>query len=437
MYKNICKLFKVIVLNICIILITVSSCAPVQKPILMNGEDDRIILSLWHLSVFEPNPEQDSLIYSINEWNRLNKKVKIKSEGINIEQYKSKIKTALAAGEAPDIFYMWGGSFVRPYIESKNILMLDSYINDGTKEKIVPGVLEACTFDRNVYGLPTYTFIANLYCNNEIFNKAGLKLPRTFDELLNSAKVLRSKGITPISLGEKDRWPGMYWYDIIALRQAGSQKCLKAFENPKLFKDNDFKIAADKLLELIKVEAFNDNSFGISFDEMQDDFIKGKSAMVYQGTWVEGAIESNNSKVKGKISVIPFPTINGGKGKIDEFYGGNVDGFYVNINTISKEEAVRALKYICENTGKRGYIKSAGLSCWEMDDKDISMLPPLTHASTKLFKTAKSNVEWWDTIFEASDADLHKGLVAELFAERITSENFIKEMAKLKGVQIK
>ena len=77
------------------------------------------------------------------------------------------------------------------------------------------------------------------------------------------------------------------------------------------------------------------------------------------------------------------------------------------------------------------------LSCWEMDDKDISMLPPLTHASTKLFKTAKSNVEWWDTIFEASDADLHKGLVAELFAERITSENFIKEMAKLKGVQIK
>ena len=282
MYKNICKLFKVIVLNICIILITVSSCAPVQKPILMNGEDDRIILSLWHLSVFEPNPEQDSLIYSINEWNRLNKKVKIKSEGINIEQYKSKIKTALAAGEAPDIFYMWGGSFVTSIYRIKNILMFDSYINDGTKEKIVPGVLEACTFDRNVYGLPTYTFIANLYCNNEIFNKAGLKLPRTFDELLNSAKVLRSKGITPISLGEKDRWPGMYWYDIIALRQAGSQKCLKAFENPKLFKDNDFKIAADKLLELIKVEAFNDNSFGISFDEMQDDFIKGKSAMV---TW--------------------------------------------------------------------------------------------------------------------------------------------------------
>ena len=44
--------------------------------------------------------------------------------------------TAFAAGEAPDISYMFsGGSFVKPYIDAGYLLPIDDYLNPDTKSK--------------------------------------------------------------------------------------------------------------------------------------------------------------------------------------------------------------------------------------------------------------------------------------------------------------
>lgn len=114
---------------------------------------------------------------------------------------------------------MYGGSFVKPYIQSGNMLALDEYLTQDVKDKLVKGTINGCVVDGKTYSLPMYSFIASLYCNKELFDKAGAKIPTTYDELLDAVKKLRSANITPIALGEKDRWPGMYWFDIFAMRQ--------------------------------------------------------------------------------------------------------------------------------------------------------------------------------------------------------------------------
>lgn len=413
-----------------------TGCSPVKQPEEKAKSETitPITLKLWHQWVQETDSSTNSLKSAVDEWNANNPYVQIQADGINGEQYKTKIKTALAAGEAPDIFYMWGGSFVYPYIKSGNILPLDDYLDDEIKNKLIPGTLEQCIFDGEIYSLPMYTFIASLYCNEELFNKVGVKIPNTYDELLGAVKAFRKKGITPVVIGEKDRWPGMYWFNILAMRQAGSEACLEAMKKPELFGQPEFLEAAVKLEELVKAGAFNDDAFSMGFDEMLREFTQGNAAMIYQGNWVDVHIENSNSKTKGKVKVVPFPVIQDGKGSVSDFLGGNVDGYYININTKYKEEAVEVLKFISEKAGKEGYLNGAGIPCWKAGDIDEAMMPALSRQSAKLMSTGTSFVGWWDTILPASDSEMHKSLVAELIAGKKTPDEFVSEMTKLKGI---
>ncbi len=392
------------------------------------------LLTLWHQWVVEDNTGVNTLNNAIKEWNGKNPDKMVQALGVNTEQYKIKIKSALAAGDAPDIFYMWGGSFSGPYIKNGNILPLDEFLDDGTKDKLIPGTLEACTFNGKVYSLPMFTFVANLYCNTELFDKAGAQIPSTYDDLLIAVNKLRNARITPIVVGEKDRWPGMYWFSILAMREAGAQACMDALDNPSLFDQPAFLSAAQKLVELIDAGAFNEDALSIGFSEMLDEFKDGKAAMIYQGNWIDAVIEGSQNEAKGNIKAVPFPLIPGGKGIVEEFMGGNVDGFYINVNTKYKEEAVEVLKFISEKASKQGYLSGAGLPCWKMDEADEDMVPPLTKNTAELMRSGKSFVDWWDTILPAADSDVLKGLIAELYAGKMSPEGFINGLMHMDGV---
>ncbi len=425
------KLMKFTLLTVIVISLLFSQTACSRKEVpRKNVTSDQKTLVLWHQWVNVSN-KTNPLKDAIRDWNTENPNIQVKEVSWNGEQYKSKIRTALAAGEAPDLFYMWGGSFVEPYISGGNILAIDPYINKGTLDKLIPGSIEYCKFEGKTYSLPMFIFVASLYCNKLLFEQAGAKIPETYDELIDAVKKLRSSGIVPIVVGEKDRWTGMYWYNILAMRQAGNQQCLTALNNANLFRNKSFEDAAEKLLELVDTNAFNSDALSISFDDMVVEFSQGKAAMMYQGNWVESRIEEYDSTTKDNIVVVPFPIITGGKGTLTEFYGGSADGFYININTRYKQEAVDALKFISEEAGIKGCMSGAGFSCWKTDEIDKSQMSPISKQSLKLMETGTSFVNWWDTILPADDAETHKDLVAELFAGRMSSKEFVEKMAEL------
>ena len=143
----------------------------------MCSSDLEITLTIWHQSVSDTDPVKKIIEDSVEEYHKLHPNITIEQDGVTGEQYKTKIKTAFAAGEAPDISYMFsGGSFVKPYIDAGYLLPIDEYLSEETKSKVLPGMLDGCTFDGKVYTLPTVTFLANLYCNTEMFDKAGAKI---------------------------------------------------------------------------------------------------------------------------------------------------------------------------------------------------------------------------------------------------------------------
>lgn len=396
-----------------------------------------IKLTLWDQSVGNTDPSAKLLPQIIEKWNSEHPDVQIERTGTTGEQYKTKIKTSLAANEAPDLFYgMGGGSFMQPYIESENVLDISGYLTDEIKAKMAPGMAEAIETDGKIYTLPVYTHIANLYVNTELFEKAGAKVPTTYTELLDAVEKLKAAGITPALIGEKDRWPGMYWYDMIAMRQAGHDAVMEAFKDSAKWDSPDFVAAAAKMQELAKVGAFNSSMLSMSYDEMLGAFNAGSGAMMFQANWVNAGIEDPSTATKGKVQVIPFPVFEDGKGKATEIFGGAVDGFYVSSTTKHPKEAVDFLMYLSEQLGTQGYLAGAGLPSWNIDGLDTSSLSTLDKSAADIMKTATSFIAWWDNILPAESAETHKNLIASLLAGDITPEEFCKQMAQLQPTEL-
>ncbi len=396
------------------------------------SSEEEITLSIWHQSVAETDPCKHIITAAIEEYQQAHPNVTIEQDAVTGEQYKTKIKTAFAAGEAPDIAYMFGGgSFVKPYIDGGYLLPIDAYLTDEVKSKVLDGMLDNCVYGDKIYTLPTITFLANLYCNKKMFDDAGVAYPTTWTELLDACEKLKVAGYTPITIGEKDRWPGMYWFDIIAQRQAGNAAVVSAFKNPAEFNSEPFIKAAEKMQELVKVGAFNESMLSMSYDEMYTGFAAGQAAMMFQANWVHPALEDEAAATHNNIDVVAFPAFEDGAGSATEFYGGGTDGYYINAETKYPEVAADFLCYLSEKIGREGYAAGAGLPCWDTTGVDESALTPLTQGSAALMKTGTSYITWWDNIITAQGSELHKDLIAELLALKITPQEFCEKMSQI------
>jgi raffinose/stachyose/melibiose transport system substrate-binding protein len=167
-------------------------------------------------------------------------------------------------------------------------------------------MLDNFTYDGKIYGLPIYMIAGIFYCNTELFEQNEVKMPDTFDELLEAVKVFKAKGITPMAVGEKDGWTGMFYQNIISIRTAGVKLCNDALSNVTSFNRPEFAEGAEKLSELIKAGAFDNNCMNLTRDEAELDFNNGKCAMYYNGSWVAASLDDENCPVKGKILVRNF-----------------------------------------------------------------------------------------------------------------------------------
>lgn len=372
--------------------------------------------------------ESATLDKVIAEWEELHPDIKIEHSAVDIDSYKMKIKTAIAAGEMPDLFYTYGGGFSAPFVDSGKVLAIDSFLSDDFKKSARPGTLDYCRYHGKLYALPITMWMGVLYINTDYLKQINEDLPRTYDDLVRISKKLREKGVGAIGVGASEQWTAMFYYDVLALMEAGPDLSVAALEKKASFGEKAFADAAKKLETLVKNKAFIDESLSLNYDEMVAKFIQGDIPMLYQGNWLAGSLEADDSPVKGKIAVVNFPTT-GGTGKSTDFLGGAVDVYMVANSTKHPQEAVDFLKFLSKKYSYYGFEAGEGLPIYNYDN--MPELDPVTKQIVDLSATATSFVPAWDTFLPGADADVHLNLVQQLFAETITAEQYVEKMKEL------
>ena len=69
-----------------------------------------VTLKLWHIWAADSESNKKPFEKALSDWNNLNPDIKIEAEATENETYKTRIRTAIAVNEAPDLFYCWGAA---------------------------------------------------------------------------------------------------------------------------------------------------------------------------------------------------------------------------------------------------------------------------------------------------------------------------------------
>ncbi|RXZ48684.1 sugar ABC transporter substrate-binding protein [Agromyces fucosus] len=105
----------------------------------------------------------------------------------------AQISAALAANTGPDLVLITPDQ-AATYLTVGGLLPVDEAIAED-RDAFYEGTLSAATFDDELYGVPLFQNVFTTAYNTEIFEAAGLDLPKTWDDVLDAAPVLAKQGI--------------------------------------------------------------------------------------------------------------------------------------------------------------------------------------------------------------------------------------------------
>ncbi|HYB11246.1 MAG TPA: extracellular solute-binding protein [Alphaproteobacteria bacterium] len=227
------------------------------------------------------------------------------------------LKTALPAGEGPDVFYIepdWTEYVTAGYLAPLDNLVDWSNIQDWARQVWV--------HDGKTYGLPQEAYTNELYYNKDLLKKLGFELPAnaqfTQSQFLEIVKKAKEAGITPIAQGVGDRpYPGAYIVGEALLRKLGKDDYRKLFTGKLSFDDPRVVDVLKWTKELVDAGAYPKNFMTLKLGESHYYFYsKPLALMLPMGSWYTGRAfvpEDKGGQPKDfPIGIMQFPAMDGG-----------------------------------------------------------------------------------------------------------------------------
>jgi glucose/mannose transport system substrate-binding protein len=211
----------------------------------------------------------------------------------------------------------------------------------ATKEKwaeiVRPkSLLDACTLDGHVYCVPINIHSWQwLWLSNAAFEKAGVPVPKNWDEFVAAAPALEKAGIIPLAIGGQP-WQTTGAFNVLIPAIAGKDVFLKVYQ------DHDAEAAAGP--EIAKVFKAADDARKMAAKSNVQDWnqatnlvITGQAAGQIMGDWAQGEFQ-----VAGQVAGKDYTCLPGLG--VNELISTGGDAFYFpKLDDAEKTKAQEAL----------------------------------------------------------------------------------------------
>ncbi len=390
------------------------------------SQQEPVTLNVWHEWVAANDPQTAAFASAVEQYEKDHPNVKISLHGLEDSSYKTKIATEFAgSAKNVDVFVYWAPGRIQKLLKADKLLPIDEYVSDSVKAEIKKGTTQCFEYDGKLYGLPMNSFMMLLYCNNEVFEKAGAKIPTNYNELLEaSEKISKLDGVTPLALGAKEGWLAGSLYEALAMNEVGAKKVNDVLLGMEPFDDNGFRTAAEKMVELSKKGVLGKNPLEDDSSAADAKFFNGKAAMRYNGSWFCGTIENDPSGIKDHVTVVKFPVTSTSSDPTD-YSGGSNSSFFVNKGTKNPKEAADFAVYITRAMGTQAMELGSGYSTWNTYEV-VSKLTKTFKSTLDLYNASTNGVLTWDTILEDNPASIHLEQAQSLLLPNADVDAFIK-----------
>jgi raffinose/stachyose/melibiose transport system substrate-binding protein len=357
------------------------------------------------------------------------------------DAYKTKIKTALGAGQGPTIIWGWGGGGLRSYVQDNLVEDLTPWFqqNADVKNRLFPSSFGAATINGKIYAMPCETVQPIiLFYNKKVFDDAGLQPPQSWGDLMDLVPKFNAKGVAPLSLGGQSLWTNMMWLEFLFDRIGGPDVFGAVFNGEKNAWSNPLAIKAlTECQNLIKANGFIKGFASITADSNADQALlyTGKAAMMLHGSWTYASMKQDGGDfvTGGHLGWMNFPPVEGGKGDPSDTVGN--PGQYLSISAkATDEQKTVAKKFFADgvltdaevkgwiDTGGVPIVKSASSQLSSSDDADFLKFVYDVSSKAKVFAQS------WDQAMSPTAATTLLDTIGKLFALSISPQQYADTM---------
>jgi ABC-type glycerol-3-phosphate transport system substrate-binding protein len=232
----------------------------------------------------------------------------------------SVLEPRIAGGDAPDVAILPQPGLLKDFASRGALKPVEEAAGSEVDQHYAPIWRTLGTVDNTLYGVWVKGANKSLvWYNANVFDDAGVKPAKSFDDLLTSMQTISDFGVSPLSVGAANGWTLTDIFENIYLAQAGAEKYDQLTTHQISWTDPSVKEALTTMAKLVR----SDWLPGGTSDALQTEFPTSvqnmfstppKAAMEIEGDFV-GATISGNTKAKvGKdAKVFSFPAIAGGE----------------------------------------------------------------------------------------------------------------------------
>ncbi|WP_434655471.1 ABC transporter substrate-binding protein [Thermoanaerobacterium thermosaccharolyticum] len=237
--------------------------------------------------------------------------VKINYTNFSLDMIHDKVLSAAAAGNPPDLIWgipEWIGEFYKMGILED---LTDRFNSWSDKNSIPDSIKKAMTVDNKIVGIPYESTVRGYLVHANMLEKANVKVPKTWDDLLALKDYKKTQGKYPFEItGTSVREPqellvylAEYDLEIATLQSDGKYR--------NTWNDNKDELAkAAKVFQFYK-DLFNNgivdpNARSWGWQNTDENFVTGIVATDVSGNWLSER-ESTNPDTMKDIEIYPIP----------------------------------------------------------------------------------------------------------------------------------
>ena len=207
---------------------------------------------------------------------------------------KAVLKTRMLGGDPPETFQVHGGyelldTWVKPGLMEP---ITDLWKSDGWMDKFPKGLIEMVSDGGEIYAVPSNVHRGNvLWYNTAILEKNKVVPPTDFESFFVACEKLAAAGVTPLSLGSRNKWPVTNLFESILLAEAGPEKYKALFEGTVGWTDESVVKSLEYLGAMMQY--VNKDHSALTWDQATGKVYSGEAAMNVMGDWAKGYFTEN------------------------------------------------------------------------------------------------------------------------------------------------
>lgn len=273
-----------------------------------DGEGDGA-LSVWIMQ--GTNPEAEGFFADVSTAFEEKTGATLDVEFVEWADAHDRFVTSIAGGTTPDVAET-GTTWTPEFADAGALAPLDEYVDGaGIGDDLVEGLVEAGTYDEQLYGMPWYAGVRSLVYNTEMFEQAGVEPPTTWAELEEAAAGLKEEYPDKIAVAV----PGDAEFTVYPwVWGAGGEVATLEGDTWTSGLDSPESQEGIEFWTGLATEGDYSSEGATTWRETDvlDAFAAGDVGMAVMGSWTPGAIVEANPDMEGKFAAVPIPGQDGG-----------------------------------------------------------------------------------------------------------------------------